>query len=116
LSFGNSTLDIRNNIFDGFGTMSLSAACNGSSCYARSNSAAGSITKEDYNNIGGAQGSPGFAFNGSAVKGLHDLTNRNPLYISAGATPPNFDLRAGSPCLNAGLSGLTSGNVNIGAY
>jgi hypothetical protein len=100
----NSSIDIRNNIFDGGGTQSINVP---------SGFSAGAT--EDYNNIGGAQGSPGFSFNGANTKGRHDLSNINPLYVNAAASPPKFGLSAGSPCFNVGLSGLTSGNTNIGA-
>ncbi len=103
-SAANSTIDLRNNIFDGATSHSVNIGGGWSSAI------------EDYNDIGGAQGSPGFTFNGGATKGSHDLTNVDPKYINASASPPNFGLQAGSPCLNAGLTGLTSGNSNIGAF
>jgi hypothetical protein len=68
--------------------------------------------------------------------------NANPLFVNLGSTPPNFDLTAGSPAINAGSTSLTcsvgycgsgssiygsadyagnprinlSGQINIGAY
>lgn len=102
-SHSGSSIDVRNNIFDG-GSYSI----NVSGTFASAT--------EDYNDIGGAQGSAGFNFNGSSTKGPHDMTNVDPKYVNPGGSPPNFSLQAGSPCLNAGLIGLTSGTSSIGAY
>ncbi len=98
-----STIDVRNNIFDGAGTASVSVA------------SGFGLAIEDYNDIGGAQGSPGFSFNGSNQKGPHDFTNVNPMYINSSSAAPDFGLQV-SPCFNAGLPGLTTGNSNMGAY
>jgi len=71
-----------------------------------------------------------------------DSPNANPLFANLGSTPPNFDITAGSPAINAGSTNLTcsvgycgsgssiygstdyagnpringSGQINIGAY
>jgi len=94
-----SPIDLRNNIFDG-SVVSVGGMS--------------SIT-ENYNNIGGAQGNAGFDINGSSAAGANDLRDVNPQYVSAGATPPNYQLQSGSPCINAGEAGLTS-DKNMGAY
>jgi hypothetical protein len=109
-----SSIDTRNNIFDGAGSYSVNVV----SGYG--------TEKEDYNDIGGAQGSPGFTFNGSTTRGLHDLycspvgscsgSSAYPKYVNAAAYPPNLNLQSGSPCLGTGLTGLTTGNNDIGAF
>ena len=99
-SAGNS-VDIRNDIFDGGANHCVSIT-----------SGPGSMT-EDYNDIGGAQGCSAFLFNGSSTQGSHDITS-NPSYVNAASG--NFSLQAGSPCINKGLSGLTTGNNDIGAF
>lgn len=102
-SSGPKTMDVRNNILDGGGSATMSV-----------NAGYQSAT-EDYNNIGGSQGSAGFSFNGSSTMGAHDLKNADPLYVNSSGAPPDFHLRAGSPCLGAGQPGLTD-NPNMGAY
>ncbi|GEM_PF-1283377 len=107
-----STIDIRNNIYDGAGSDSVYVPAGYGS------------EIEDYNDIGGSQGSPGFSFNGSTTRGSHDLycatncagSSADPLYVAPAATPPNFSLQPGSPCINRGLAGLTTGNTDIGAF
>jgi hypothetical protein len=113
--FANSTIDVRNNIFDG-GSTSIDVPTGSTTNWASA--------MEDYNNVGGVQGSSGFSFNGTSRKGAHDFcasgcsrgSVTNPRYINASALPPNYGLQIGSPCLAAGLTGLTSGNANMGAY
>jgi hypothetical protein len=103
-SLSGSSIDVRNNIFDGAASYSVSVP-----------SGFGSHT-EDYNDIGGLQGSPAFSFNGSSTQGAHDLSNANPIYKNAGGIPPDFTPTPGSPIIGAGLAGLTASNSNIGAY
>ncbi len=106
----NSSIDARNDIFDGFGTDSVDIP-----------GTWGTHT-EDYNDIGGSQGSPGFIFNSGSTKGAHDVTNVDPLYqceltsTCGTATPPAFQLQATSPLKGIGNPSLGTGNTNIGAY
>ena len=74
-----------------------------------------SSVTENYNDIGGAQGNHSFSVEGSSSYGPNDLSNVNPDYVNASASPPNLHLQSGSPLINAGQSGLTS-NKDIGAY
>lgn len=110
---GGSSIDFRNNISDG-----------GSNHCVGGGGGLLSAT-EDYNDIGGSQGCPSFIFNGGMTRGSHDLyctggscagSGADPLYVNASASPPNFGLQSGSPCKGTGLSGLTTGNTDIGAY
>jgi hypothetical protein len=105
-----SSIDLRNNILDGGSSQSVFVNT-------------GFTTHiEDYNDIGGAQGSPGFSFNGSSTRGAHDLFcasscaggSADPLYANAGIA--NFAIPSTSPCFQKGLAGLTSGMTNIGAF
>jgi hypothetical protein len=102
------SLDIRNNIFD---TNTALVVCgtthNTNSC--------GTVTAWDYNDNGGsaAGGSAVSTFPGMSGMGAHDLLNANPLYGASAAHA--LYLNSGSPCINAGLSGLTS-NPNMGAF
>lgn len=96
---GSSTIDLRNNIFDG-SIVSVTGMTSAT---------------EDYNDVGGAQGNAGFLVNGSTTEGPDDKINVNPMYVDAATAPPNLQLQSGSPCINAGQSGLTSSN-NMGAY
>ena len=108
---GYGTVDVRNNIFDGGKNHCVSVPGGWSS------------STEDYNDIGGSQGCPAFTFNGSTTVGSHDLYctsscsggSADPKYVNASASPLNFTLQAGSPCIGKGLSGLTANN-NIGAF
>jgi hypothetical protein len=71
--------------------------------------------------VGGAQGSAGFSINGSSIEGPNDIPNSmvpnpDPLYVAPPpALPPDFHLQTGSPCINAGQTGMTA-NSNMGAY
>jgi hypothetical protein len=94
-----TTIDARNNILDG-GATSMSNV---------------SMSAEDYNDVGGSQGSSGFTINGSSATGGSDKLNMNPMYVDSGSTPPDMHLQTASPLINAGQKGLTS-NPNIGAY
>jgi hypothetical protein len=96
---GVTTLDMRNNIFDG-GMIAVS------SC---------SMSAENYNDVGGSQGNVSFDIDGSNSWGANDMHNVNPIYVNASVTPPNYVLQATSTLINAGESGLTSDN-DIGAY
>jgi hypothetical protein len=91
---GQSTIDIRNNIFDGgaiqAGNFSWDA--------------------EDHNDVGGAQG---LASGGFPNSGAGDLSNVDPQYVNAANA--DFHLKQSSPLLNAGVSGLTSDD-DIGAF
>jgi hypothetical protein len=91
-----ATIDLRNNIFDG-SVISVNGMTSAS---------------ENYNDIGGAQKNAGFSVDGSAV-GSQGKINVNPMYV--GASAANFHLQSGSPCINAGESGLTASN-DMGAY
>ena len=102
-SSGPKTIDVKNNIFDGGGSATVSVNPGYDSA------------SEDYNNVGGAQGSSGFSFMGSKTPGPHDFVNKDPLYVAPNATPPDLHLQAGSPCIGAGDVSLT-GNANMGAY
>jgi hypothetical protein len=93
-------LDVRNDIFDGgHTTISIST---------------GMSVTEDYNDIGGAQGNNGYSVNGSGTLNTHDLNASNPDYWDASSA--NFRPLGSSPVINAGLSGLTTGNNDMGAY
>jgi hypothetical protein len=104
-SYGLSTLDAENDIFDGCGQASISVDPG----YAASNPQAGSVTIEDYNDIGGSQGSPGFRFGGWS-KGAHDVTNVDPMYVDRKI---NLHLAPGSPMRGAGAPNI---HPDIGAY
>jgi hypothetical protein len=93
-------LDVRNDIFDGGNTTIYIGT--------------GMSVTEDYNDIGGVQGNNGYGVNGSTTLNTHDLNAGNPLYWDAGSA--NFRPQGGSPVINAGSSGLTTGNNDIGAY
>ncbi|HJU10572.1 MAG TPA: hypothetical protein VJ728_06835 [Candidatus Binataceae bacterium] len=101
-SSGPQRITLRNNIFDGASNYSVFVGTGFSA------------VSEDYNNIGGMQGSPGFKINGSARKGPHDLSNVDPRYVNVAAH--DFRLLHGSPCIDAGLTMLTDGLRNLGAY
>jgi hypothetical protein len=100
-----ATIDLRNNIFDG----STILVTNMTSA------------TENYNDVGGMQSNAGFSINGSSTPGPNDIPNGmvpkpDPLYVAPPpASPPDFHLQTGSPCINGGQSGLT-GNNNMGAY
>jgi len=91
---GNVTLDVRNNILDTTDTY-----YNGHSCTTPS---------WDYNDDGASQGKVG------GPVGSHDMNGVNPMYVNAGAL--NLQLNSASPCIGAGLVGLTPGNNDMGAY
>jgi hypothetical protein len=92
-------IDLRNNIFDG-SVVSVEGM---------------SSALENYNDIGGAQGSAGFNVNGSRTAGVNDKVNVNPQYVNASTNPPNYSLQSTSSLINAGQAGLTSDH-NMGAY
>ncbi len=94
-----TSLDIRNNIFDG-GRLGVS------SC---------TIAEDAYNDIGGSQGNAELMLNGSSSLAGLDLLDVNPQYIGITANPPNFALQPSSPLINAGQQGLSDTN-DIGAY
>lgn len=105
---GTATLDVRNNIWDGSGFAYTHPQGNAT------------LTFEDFNDSGGKQGQATWFT--KQASGAHDKINVDPLYVSPGynavtsGTPANFNLQQTSPLLNAGQSGLVSGNNNIGAY
>lgn len=92
---GPSSLDMQNNIVDGFGTSVSVQNLN--------------TATESYNNIGGQQGGVGFNFNGVKTPSPHDFVNVDPLYVNASAG--DLRLTTGSPMIGAG-----NGNTNIGSY
>jgi len=98
---GGLSWDVRNNILDTTDPIYVCDSYNTNSC--------GEIKTWDYNDDGGSQGNPD-----SAVAGPHDIIGVNPVYVSE--TRANLHLQSGSPCINAGLPGLTSGNADMGAY
>lgn len=105
-SRGVSTIDIRNNIIDGGAGSSI----NINKGYA--------TATENYNNIGGAQGSAGFFF-AALPQGAKDQSTANgnacnPSYVNA--STHDFRLLSGSCDVGAGLGSLVSGNNNIGYY
>ncbi|MBF6569144.1 MAG: hypothetical protein IVW54_09740 [Candidatus Binataceae bacterium] len=51
---------------------------------------------------------------GSTILNTHDLNATDPNYADAAAEI--FRLLGGSPVIGAGLSGLTAGNNDMGAY
>ena len=99
---GTGYMDVRNNIFDGSGFDYTSS-------FAPSNS---TLLAEDYNDCGGVQTAPTWFT--PQCSGAHEKLNVNPQYVSVSTA--DFDLRPASALINAGLSGLVTGNTNIGAY
>jgi len=99
---GAQRIAVRNNIFDGASNYSVYIG------------PGFRTTSEDYNNIGGLQGSPGLMVSGSSAKGPHDLSNVNPKYINQAGR--DFRLQRDSPCVNAGLPVLEHSLGNIGAF
>ena len=93
-SCGKVILDVRNNILD-----TTSLFYNGHNCTTPS---------WDYNDDGASRGSVG------GPSGAHDLDGVNPIYVDAPGK--NYRLLAASPCIGAGLPGLTPGLSNIGAF
>ncbi len=93
------TWDVRNNILDTADLTYMPAVC------------ANRKMTWDYNDDCASHGT----CTGGYV-GAHDLNGVNPDYAAATANPPDFHLLAGSLLINAGLTGLTPGNDNIGAY
>jgi hypothetical protein len=89
--------DVRNNILD-----------TGNATYTPSSCSNRSMTW-DYNDDCGTAGTCT-----SGYKGVHDLNGLNPNYVDASAA--DFRLTASSPCSGAGLTGLTPGNNDMGAY
>jgi len=107
-TYNGSTLDLRNNIFDG-------GATGGNGSVTIANDGGYTSCTEDYNDIGGVQGNKGYVgCAGSTTLAAHDKNAVNPQYVSA--STGDFDFLAGSALINAGLSGLVTGNGNIGAY
>ena len=107
-TYNGSTLDLRNNVFDG-------GASGGNGTMTIANDGGYTSCTEDYNDIGGVQGNKGYVgCAGSTTLAAHDKNAVNPQYVSASTGV--FDFLAGSALINAGLSGLVTGNTNIGAY
>jgi hypothetical protein len=100
-SLGSQRIELLNNIFDGASNYSVFVSSGFSSI------------SEDYNNIGGMQGNPGFKLDDS-VKGRHDLLNVDPHYVNA--VTHDYRLQPGSPCIHAGLPVPGRGLSNVGAY
>jgi len=102
-----TSVDVRNNIFDGGGAATIDIG-----------TGFASLT-EDYNDIGGLQGNMGYSVNGSSTLAPHDLNAVDPKYIDHPnqETDGNFRIDGiNSTLIDAGLSGLTTGNSDIGAY
>ena len=93
-SCGKVILDVRNNILD-----STSVFYNGHNCMTPS---------WDYNDNGASRGNVG------GPVGAHDLDGVNPMYVNP--TGNDYRLTVGSPCIGAGLLGLTTGLNNMGAF
>jgi hypothetical protein len=100
--------DVRNNIADTADPMFVCNTANYNAC--------GEMATWDYNDDGGKTGGSTAAstWTNMTGQGAHDILNKDPLYVSQ--STGNFHLSAGSPCLNTGLTGLTQGNNDIGAF
>lgn len=88
-SAANFTFTVENNIIDG-GKVDMHSGCN---------------IAWNYNDDGGSQGLSVFDINDTnytAAYGANDLYDANPLFVAATNNPPNFALKATSPCLYAG--------------
>jgi len=95
-SCGDITLDVRNNILD-----------TSSTYYTGTHGCGASVSLTwDYNDDGATHGAVG------GPHGANDLIGANPLWFNAAAR--DYRLTAASPCINAGLFGLTT-NPNMGS-
>jgi hypothetical protein len=101
-STSNVAFDVRNNIFDTSAPLYVCNTNNSNFC--------GDVVRWDYNNDGGLTG----GVSGLVVKGPHDQTNVNPMYVNSGSH--NFQLQTGSPEIGAGLTGVVFGTNNIGVF
>ena len=106
-----SAIDLENNILDGGNTNTVDVGTGWASTFN------GVTTKEQFNDIGGAQGNTGFTFNGRSTLGVSDLLNSNPLYLNSGGTPPDFTptCPGAAVCNAAATNILVTGHPNMGA-